>query len=442
MWIIKKILKVILRLAMFALSIVIVISNIRSCKSREEGTDNVLVASAEGNIQTRDLIYTEIDLLSIPYFKSFDFDNAPSGQNLISFNIKNAPTYTKPFTIELIINNEFQNNISLVLAVNTTSGWTQQGFEKVNSSTFYWESSKSIINDITMIQIRTTAPNQQKTTVQAYAYWGDYVPGFAQGVQAGYSQGYEAGVKSTAETLITEGNSTYATSAGNIYTYMVADDNSIKFQTTTYLGYVSLRFNSRLANGQKIVITYDSLDHDIAFGIISAYGQGLTQLFSIPASDTPKTVEVILNIDGIYGVSTDITKFEIQNFVGSAPSDPVPITTITGLKIMAAPTSETFYDNGYENGYNDGKAAGITEGTQLGYNQAVSENLNNAGIFAGLISVLKLIFDLVGDFLAKPIAGNITLGLIFVGLPATFGLISMTINLVKKFVGGGGKDDG
>lgn len=97
--------------------------------------------------------------------------------------------------------------------------------------------------------------------------------------------------------------------------------------------------NSRLANGQKILISYDSLDHDIAFCVINSFGQGIAQIFSIPASETSKTVEVILNIDGIYGTASDIREFEIQNFVGtSAPSTPVPITTITGLKIMAAPT--------------------------------------------------------------------------------------------------------
>lgn len=447
MGIIKKIIKVISRLALYALSIVMIVSNFKSCKETDEGKDNICVASAaellEEDIQpiSGDDWTTTVDvknnITNISYLNIAGTRTAYT-INLCFYYLENFP---KNFdvTIEAVNTNQNQNVYASFLIYAPDGDMIYRLRDDVEHITVKKEDLQKGTSFAYVIQ--TTQPNTEQTyNFSLYAYYGNYVPGFAQGVQAGYTQGYGDGVKSTSEVLITEGNSNYATSAGNIYTYMVADENSIKFQTTNHLGYVTLRLNSRLANGQKILISYDSLDHDIAFCVINSFGQGISQIFSIPASETSKTVEVILNIDGIYGTSSDIREFEIQNFVGSVPSTPVPITTITGLKIMAAPTGEAYYDNGYKNGFKDGETSGLTKGEQIGYEKAISENLNNAGIFSGLIAVLKLIFDLIADFMAKPIAGNITFGLIFVGLPATFGLISMTINLVKKFVGGGGGD--
>lgn len=111
------------------------------------------------------------------------------------------------------------------------------------------------------------------------------------------------------------------------------------------------------------------------------------------------------------------------------------------------------YNNGLQNGkiegYNTGYSAGFeigkSEGYTTGYNQAVSEGLSNTNIFYGAIAMVKMFFQLITKFMETKIAGDLTLGLFVIGIPAVFMIISLVINLIKKFAGGsggGGNNDG
>lgn len=99
-------------------------------------------------------------------------------------------------------------------------------------------------------------------------------------------------------------------------------------------------------------------------------------------------------------------------------------------------------EEGYENGYGEGYDKGYDEGESQGYTNAVAEGTTQSGIFYGAIAFTKMFFQLGTQFLGTKIAGDITLGLIVIGLPCAFMIINLGIGLVKKLLGGKGASEG
>lgn len=111
-------------------------------------------------------------------------------------------------------------------------------------------------------------------------------------------------------------------------------------------------------------------------------------------------------------------------------------------------------EEGYSSGYSAGENAansrvntdsasyqsGYSTGSQEGYSSAVNEGVSQLGIWNGALAFIRAFFVLSGNFLDHKIVGDITLGMIFIGLPAAFMIINLTIGLLKKWLGGKGAD--
>ncbi|MCQ2387848.1 MAG: hypothetical protein MJ066_05345, partial [Clostridia bacterium] len=91
-------------------------------------------------------------------------------------------------------------------------------------------------------------------------------------------------------------------------------------------------------------------------------------------------------------------------------------------------------------GFNNGTTTGYNNGYNKGYETAVSEGTSGTSLLFGVISFTKLCFQLSTNLLATPIAGDITVGLIVIGLPMTKYVINAIIDFLKKFTGNGAKE--
>lgn len=95
--------------------------------------------------------------------------------------------------------------------------------------------------------------------------------------------------------------------------------------------------------------------------------------------------------------------------------------------------TQSGYENGFTVGKNDGYTSGYNQGITDGYNEAVAEGLNTNGIFNAALNILKTLVLLLGQLFSKPIAGDLTIGFFVIGVPMTFKVIEMVINLIQKF---------
>lgn len=105
------------------------------------------------------------------------------------------------------------------------------------------------------------------------------------------------------------------------------------------------------------------------------------------------------------------------------------------------------FQNGFASGYGEGRQDGYDDGYRAGYDQGFIEGgdanleITQAGIFYGAITFVKTFFNLTSDFLGTKIVGDITFGLLVVGVPCAFMFVNLAIGLVKKFLGGRGADE-
>lgn len=90
------------------------------------------------------------------------------------------------------------------------------------------------------------------------------------------------------------------------------------------------------------------------------------------------------------------------------------------------------YENGFKKGFNDGELQG--------YANAVEEGVSQLGIFNGAVAFIKIFFQLTSDFLGTKIVGDISFGLIVIGLPAVFMIARLVLGFIKKFLGSRGDD--
>lgn len=96
------------------------------------------------------------------------------------------------------------------------------------------------------------------------------------------------------------------------------------------------------------------------------------------------------------------------------------------------------YVDGLNTGYGNGYITGEQIGYENGFQDAVNGGYDNQGIFAGAVAFLRLFFELIGGFMERKIVGEITFGLIIIGIPATLMIVDLIISLIRKFLGKSG----
>lgn len=101
---------------------------------------------------------------------------------------------------------------------------------------------------------------------------------------------------------------------------------------------------------------------------------------------------------------------------------------------------EDEYWRGYNEGQVNGKDVGYKQGFVDGKADALSDTYSAQGIFAGAIAFVKLFFQLATQFLNTAIIGDITLGVIVIGLPAAALLLNLVAGFIKKLLGGKGQE--
>lgn len=88
---------------------------------------------------------------------------------------------------------------------------------------------------------------------------------------------------------------------------------------------------------------------------------------------------------------------------------------------------------GYDSGYGEGQAAGET----IGYDKAVNEGMSGTGLLFGIFSFIKVFFKLMTQLLSVKVAGDMTVALFVIGIPAAGMIINWVIRLVQNLATGG-----
>lgn len=187
-----------------------------------------------------------------------------------------------------------------------------------------------------------------------------------------------------------------------------------------------LKYQTTLLNVARpsIALEFDFNGEFVPFSLGLAKGF-VQDYLTISASDlTPYYDRAITGIK--------ITYYDRDIFSFYEPNALFTIDNLSATKDLIY-GADIGYGNGYANGYEEGKADGEQGAIDGGY--------DNAGIFAGAVAFLRLFFQLIGGFMERKIVGEITFGLIIIGIPATLMIVDLIISLVRKFLGksGGGE---
>lgn len=103
-----------------------------------------------------------------------------------------------------------------------------------------------------------------------------------------------------------------------------------------------------------------------------------------------------------------------------------------------------YYDEGYDDGYADGETISYDNGYDVGYEKGLGDGAEidvGSDFFYAAMELVKAFFVAAGQFLGTPIIGNMSLGTIFIGIPAAFMILNAIINLIKNLISAGGNKD-
>lgn len=271
---------------------------------------------------------------------------------------------------------------------------------------------------------------------------GEGGDGYGAGYAAGLKDGTEIGISGIFAGATLSG--TLTDTSGNVYPFnnIAADyiNGGIKFNTLyaylenvkdqDYWGSVDLTIN---------FTDYVGTSDNISFYVTDSDVMGLTMYLQ----RNERIVKEFNYLDGDKGNylwGTTITPLEMRglsfNKIGLHFGRPVD-TLQTSFNYFSNQLNNA-YGYGYQEGSSDGFTAGFTagkdEGIEIGkldgYAQAVEEGTNASGMFFGAISIVRMLFTQAATLLALPIAGDITIGLIVIGMPAAFMLVDLVIKLV------------
>ena len=122
------------------------------------------------------------------------------------------------------------------------------------------------------------------------------------------------------------------------------------------------------------------------------------------------------------------------------------LSQLRGFQLYSTNFNSGVFDDGYTKGYNDGLKSGtayqnglntgLKQGELIGYEKAISEGVDGSGLLYALFALLKLFFTLLSDMMSLKIAGDLTVGLFVIGIPAVFMIINIVIRLVNRSSGG------
>ena len=377
---------------------------------------------------------------------------------ILSFTINyNSPNYAK--VVETANGFYFDDDLTIYLPINYVDGYKLN-----NYSTVYINASVLIYAD---------TRNYTYEFNEDLKLSNNYIDNYNIGYNAGYGNGYQNGYNDKNIGLLK--------SAYNIDLYFYANDVA---------GVVATVNNATIhyTNGGLNFAPYSEEYESIINGYQPEYPENFIE-----------RCEILVQIDPVPLVEELTNDYQVQNFVLNYPTvidnvltpdvalefefsgEFIPFTVekvkgfsqdyltlsatelsayvgrdITGIKItyydrdifsFYEPNALLSVDNvsatrnliyGANTGYGNGYITGEEIGYENGYQDAVNGGYDNQGIFAGAVAFVRLFFELIGGFMERKIIGEITFGLIIIGIPATLMIVDLIISLIRKFLGKSG----
>lgn len=471
-----KILKFILIGFLIFLVFGTVLTKCANCKNNPTTTNVRFVSNNYAKSVSTDMqIYSDTHSYNFNYniatyqFLNFKGKTKPDNYNII-LNIIFYELPKQIITFELInqLNEDFTFNF-YALTTNGNYKYTETfeqyltynfNDDEVTGATFTVSTSNNLI--------------EYDYNFNMYSYIGAYVPGYGQGLAAGLQQGKAEGAEiakygifqnATVDAEFTYGEPDPPTRpdtfkenvSGLIPSYISNGINTYPIWTQ----YETLERNNSTYTLESANITINLIE-PFAYSNNAAIlinGPSVSLIDSIILTDINNqkyTAEIVYNPSGpnFSKVDEEIIKTmglikSISVYFGRASDtmNNVSIVQDNGNYVGG-------FTSGYNDGYNDGRFEGESAGYDKGYNKgfnegesqgyanAVSEGVSQMGLFSAAVSFIKVFFQMTTEFLGTKIVGDITLGLLVVGLPAAFMIVNLAIGLAKKFLGGRGASEG
>lgn len=463
----KKSLKYILLLAVIAF---LLIGGLKSCGKVSASAEAVSDISTETNYilpweNVRKTLFdydyengyyiglSEMDSREWKYSNANFFIELPAGTYYImGMCVENPVTYSGGNLYDE--NNNFIAGVSIRLMAGT----------EINSFTLTQTTKLGLIvksfRSSFRIDIRNTATSGQFVTYRQNPY------------EQGYNEGYDSG-KLVGQQTALNGIFANATISGSLEEPRVS---SVNFDFGKNFNFVSggIDFNQFISRLETIAgnkwgeyftdhwskTHFDiNLAENVPLNQLELFGQGNSMSFSGNFTVT--------DVDGnIYRIGWTYPEFPYKSVIpNDLKNQNILIKKISfdwgggvdGIEVTIFQQG-LGYESGYANGYNDGRdkgynqgkdvgykngyTSGVKEGESVGYEKAVSEGVSGSGLLYGVFVLLKLFFKLITDLLSLKIAGDFTIGIFLIGIPATFMIINQVIKLVKNLMSaGGGKSD-
>lgn len=468
----KKIIKLIFIAILIFLVSGIILTKCTNCGKKKESS---IAYAAEENISLYSSNSINLNNQLNNNFYHFEGEEFGGGSLILSeIFITNLPSYN--FTLEILLNSSLPYYFNLLIF--NASGQRVDAIRMTQSdnlfyySVIYDDSFYSMV--LHCIYLDGLSTQKYDYNFNLYFYAGEYVPGYGQGLAAGLQQGKAEGAQIARYGIFQ--NSTV--SGEFVYSANNSDATTHEFTKN-----VSGLIPDYISNGINTGSIYSNYQVTYLNGYqYSLYNVTLVINLSEPFSYS-NSQPILINgpstslVSGIVFIDINNRRYYcefVYNPTGSNYSkvDENIVSTMAPIKAMelyfgrAADTLDNvsiFQDNGnyiggftdgYNDGFNDGKLEGFSlgnktgydkgyaEGEGAGYSKAISEGVSQIGLFTAAVSFIKLFFQLVTTFLETKIAGEITLGLLVIGLPAAFMIVNLAIGLVKKFLGARGASEG
>ena len=445
-------------------------------------------------------VYFNWDYNEKRYFKVKG--NFSKSDPLIKISLLNFPLNGLPYTFELVLNSPLTQELTFFLTGD--NGVPYDRFillaGDVNG---YVTSSDTFISGLAITSYDSFTDIDLDFTL--YFYVGSYVPGYGQGlaagIQQGYQDGYNQGAADTSAKYIAGifGEATAQFGYTNQPVYSSIQFSDIQKDINDYVSFTGFPeltenysyyvinivfpekihytsglfrfvFNNKMpVQSNGFIPILQSLD---ASFIRITFNSGTDGSKNNIFSNSNLTIPVVY-VEGTnysYEISnTWLSQFSVDfqsitictKLIPDASRYPNPYQTLQSLQFSNGYSDNanyyagydtgyndgydkgenTGYGNGIKDGYNNGYDVGLKEGEINGYNKAVGEGVSQEGIFYGAITFLRIFFQLTTQFLNTKIVGDITLGLIIIGLPAVGVIGNLAIGFVKKIMGSRGAEE-
>lgn len=442
----------------------ITITKCSNCKKENETA--VAYAAEDISLYSTNFNYFDFkgNITNLPYVNISGENTSSEGFVSLCYSIFSDLPLNSVLTCEVI--SLYSNTEIVVRSVlyygNSQEVWFNY-FYDINNGKGYFTIDLSEYSNVQKLEVnvyyRDGYSGIQKYDFNYYFYYGSYVPGYGQGLAAGVQQGYNQGVN----------DSQYGAFKGATVDITQDFDGKKPNQTFknlipnyVYQGINSLNLDGYYDDPLELEDLY-KCTFTINFAEPWTYDQNKNRLFF--SGDLIGLTEyvTITTPDNVY-YSFDITYEPQRGAVLNDKINPILISEIEFTVgrpsdlgrwwLTSVNTGTADYNYGYNQGYDAGLTAGkgngydagyntgFKEGESQGYANAVSEGASAMGLFTGAVSFVKVFFQLLTKLLETKIAGDISMGLLVVGLPAAFMIVNLAIGLVKKLLGARGASEG